>query len=58
MLNHILKQIILLLGSVIVASKSDTLIVLSVAITLVSILIIMLNTFATCSECLDNTQVR
>ena len=44
MLNHILKQIILLLGSVIVASKSDTLIVLSVAITLVSILIIMLNT--------------
>ena len=43
-LTHILKQIMLLLGSVIVVSKSKTLTVLSVAIALVSILIVMLNT--------------
>ena len=43
-LIHILKQIMLLLGNVIVVSKSKTLSVLSVATTLVSILIVMLNT--------------
>ena len=43
-LNHMLKQFMLSLGSVIVVSKSKTLILLSVAIALASILIIRLNT--------------
>ena len=42
--THIPKQVMLLLGSVIVVNKSKTVIVLSVAITLVSIRIVMLNT--------------
>ena len=49
------ETIIMLLGSIIVVSKSNPLIGLSVAIVLVSILTVMLKYNATCSECLEKS---
>ena len=58
LLIHVMKQLMLLLWSDIVVSKSKTLIVSSVAIALVNSLIFILKYAMTCFECLDTSSLK